>query len=121
MENSKIKLIDKNAIINLPVSSGMIEKLQETVTYFAKDLTEEQLNQYAKELPDYIAISKKEKNFSEPWMYAMTTLTFLLKDIEKQADLQGYSKEVDAQAYIKAFAPIEEDIQPDPQSQSQPE
>jgi hypothetical protein len=121
MENTlpPIKVIDKDAIIKLEIGTGMIERIQEILEYFAKQVTQEQIDKYNVEVVDFEKISRKEKEFTEEWMIPVTTLSFLLKEIEKQADLQGFTKETNMEDYVKAkiseaeaMAPsIEEDNQ----------
>jgi len=121
MENAlpPVKTIPQDAIITLQIGTGMIERLQEVLGYFAKEVTEEQIDKYNQEFVDYDKIAKKEKEFSENWMTPVTTISFFLKEIERQADKQGFTQEVNLEDYVKvkiseaeAIAPsIEEDNQ----------
>lgn len=130
MENTlpPVKVIQKDAIIKLEIGTGIIERLQEVLGYFAKQVTQEQIDKYNVEVADFEKISKKEKEFTEEWMVPVTTLSFFLREIEKQADAQGFTHEANLEDYIKAklseaeaIAPsIEEDNQSTDQSQSQP-
>jgi hypothetical protein len=124
MENTSfppVKLIVKDAVISLPVGTGMIERFQQLFIYLTKDLTDEQYAKYQQEFKDFKAIAKKEKEFSEPWMYPVTTVKFLLDEITKQADLQKVTFEVNLEDYVKAQVAKSENIPPADQSQSQPE
>ena len=121
MENAlpSVKVIQKDAIIKLEIGTSIIEKLQEVLEYFAKQITQEQIDKYSVEAADYDKISRKEKEFTEEWMAPVTTLSFFLKEIQNQADLQGFTKETNLEDYIKAklseaesiFPSIEEDNQ----------
>jgi len=117
------KFIKKDAIVKMDIGAGMIEKLLEVLTYFSKTVTVEQIQKYQNELPAFQEISKKEKEFSEDWMYPVTTMTFFLQEIERQADLQGQTFEGDIEEYIKTSisAASEGDNQSVDQSQLQPE
>lgn len=128
MENvlPPIKVIRQDAVIKLNIGTGMIERLQEVIGYFAKQITDEDLAKYQEEFKDYQKIAKKEKEFSQPWMYPVTTLSFLLQEIEKQADLQGFTSEMQMEEYVKSKIDkpdsfTAKDNQSAPQSQSQPE
>ena len=84
-----IKTINKDAIVNLNLSGGMIEKLLDVLIYFNKQITDEQILKYHQELKSLNDISTNKKQFSEPWMYPVTTLSFFLQEINNAADKQG--------------------------------
>lgn len=86
----KIKMIKKNAIIDVKIGTGFIQKLQQLLIYIASELTPEQLEQYKKETADFKDISHE---FSEPWMNSLTTISILLRDIESEASIQGKTYE----------------------------
>jgi hypothetical protein len=121
MENQlpPFKFIKRDAIVKLEIGAGMIERLLEVLNYFSKNLKEEQIEKYHSELPFFEQIAKKEKEFSEDWMYPVTTLSFFFQELEKQADLQCQTIEGDAEDFIKnSFnESIKEDNQSAPQSQ----
>lgn len=114
MENAlpSVKVIQKDAIIKLEIGTSIIEKLQEVLEYFAKQITQEQIDKYSVEAADYDKISRKEKEFTEEWMAPVTTLSFFLKEIQNQADLQGFTKETNLEDYIKAKLSEAESISP---------
>lgn len=114
MENAlpSVKVIQKDAIIKLEIGTSIIEKLQEVLEYFAKQITQEQIDKYSVEAADYDKISRKEKEFTEEWMAPVTTLSFFLKEIQNQADLQGFTKETNLEDYIKAKLFEAESISP---------
>lgn len=104
MENEKIpvKLIKKDAIVNITIGAGMIEKLVEVLSYFVKNIPSEKIDDYHKQLEDYQKISNKEKEFSEDWMQPVTTLSILLQEVNKQADLQNQTiVEEDLETFLK--------------------
>lgn len=86
----KIKMIKKNAIIDVKIGTGFIQKLQQLLIQIASELTPEQLEQYKKETADFKDISHE---FSEPWMNSLTTISILLRDIESEASIQGKTYE----------------------------
>jgi hypothetical protein len=101
IELPNAKMIRKDAIINLKINTGMLQKIQQLVGYFTKDLTEEQIKKYKEEFPDYKEVSKGVKQFSEPWMYPTTTVIFLLEEIDKAAEQQGLTYEMNLEDYIR--------------------
>ena len=133
MENTalpNVKLIKKDAIVTIKIGTVYIERLQEIMGYFSKMLTEEQIQKYESELQDvapyyYQKADPNEKRFSEDWMGPVTTLSFLFKEIERQADLQGMTFEANLEDYVKSKVndavvtaqTIGEDNQSTPQSQ----
>lgn len=103
------KIIKKDAVINLQVSTGMLQKIQQLAAYFVKDLTEEQITKYKEEFPNYKDISKGEKQFSEPWMYPVTTVRFLLEEIDAAAEKQGLTYEMNLEEFIRGQISNEEE------------
>lgn len=85
----KIKLIKPEAIIDIKIGTGFLQKIQHVLMFLAKDLTPEQLAQYKKEAEEKI-------EFTEEWMHHITTVSTLLKELEINADAQGFSYEIDA-------------------------
>ena len=121
MENTlpPAKVIQKDAIIKLEIGTAMIEMLQEVLGYFAKQVTQEQIEKYTVEVADYDKISKKEKEFTEDWMAPVTTLSFFLREIENQADLQGFTSEINLEDYIKSKISEAEETFPSTEEDSQ--
>jgi hypothetical protein len=85
----KIKMIKKDAVIDLKVGTGFIQKLQKVLMQVAADLTPEQLEQYKKEA---VSVSNGE-DFTEDWMDTLTTISLLIREIETEADKQGHTYE----------------------------
>jgi hypothetical protein len=115
-----LKLIKKDAIINVKISAGLTEKLISCLTFLRKTLSPEQIDKYHEELQFIQDIYRNEKKFSEEWMYAVTTISILLNDIQREAELQGLTTEVSTEDYLKFFI-NKEDNQSADQSQLQPE
>ena len=86
----KIKMIKKDAIVDVRIGTGFIQKLQQLLMHIASELTPEQLEQYKQESANFKDISHE---FSEPWMNSLTTISILLRDIETEANKQGKTYE----------------------------
>jgi len=71
--STSVKMIKKDAVINL----------QHLLFYIGKDLSMEQIEQYKKE-------AEAKQEFSEDWMTHVTTISVLIKEIEKKAEEQGH-------------------------------
>jgi len=84
----KIKMIKPDAIIDIKIGTGFLQKLQNLTVFLVKDLTPEQLETYKTE-------AEANKGFSEEWMDHVTTMSVLLKELETNADTQGFSFEQD--------------------------
>lgn len=84
----KIKMIKPDAIIDIKIGTGFLQKLQNLTIYLTKDLSTEQLEAYKTE-------AEANKGFSEDWMNHVTTMSVLLKELETNADTQGFSYEED--------------------------
>jgi len=89
----KVKMIKKDAIIQIGIGTGFLQQIQKVILFLVKDLKQEQLDEYKKQ-----AELKSKDNtyeFTEEWMVALTTLSVLLRDVEQKADEQGESYEAD--------------------------
>jgi len=89
----KVKMIKKDAIIQIGIGTGFLQQIQKVILFLVKDLKQEQLDEYKKQ-----AELKSKDNtyeFTEEWMVALTNLSFLLRDVEQKADEQGESYEAD--------------------------
>jgi hypothetical protein len=82
----KIKTIKHDAIVKIEIGTGFLQKLQQVFLYLAKDLTQEQLDKYKKEV-------ENQEGFSEDWMNHITTISVLLKEVEERAADQGFVTE----------------------------
>jgi hypothetical protein len=76
-------MIKSDAIIDIKISAGFMQKLQQTLMFIVKDLNEEDLKLY-KEL------AESKQGFTEEWMEALTVISVLLKELEVKADEQGF-------------------------------
>jgi len=86
-------MIKKNAIIEVGIGTGFLQEIQKVILFLVKDLKQEELDDYKKQAE----MKSKDNNhkFTEEWMTALTTLSILLRDVEKKADEQGQSYEAD--------------------------
>jgi hypothetical protein len=116
MENAQMKFIKKDAVVEIKIGAGMIEKIMEVLQYLIKDVKEEDIKEYQKEVSSGANYFQKEKEFSQEWMYPTTILSILIKEFQTQAELQNQVIEKTMEEYIKSM-----DSSPFDQSQSQPE
>ena len=89
----KIKMIKKDAVIQVGIGTGFLQQIQKVVLFLVKDIKQEQLEDYKKQAE--LKSKDNSYEFTEEWMTAFTTLSILLRDIEQKADEQGHSYEAD--------------------------
>jgi len=87
----KIKMIKKDAAVEIKIGAGFLQKIQKIMFYIAGQVTPEQVEQYKKEAENF----KEDSEFSEDWMDHITTISVLIKEIEKEAEKQGFIYEED--------------------------
>lgn len=92
----KIKMIKKDAAIEIKIGAPFLQKIQKLLVYVASTITPEQLEQYKKEAESF----KSDSEFSEDWMEHITTLSILLKEIETKAEEQGFTYDQDLNSAI---------------------
>jgi len=83
-----IKMIKNDALIDIKISTGFMQKLQQLLMFVVKDLKTEDLMLY-KEL------AESKQPFTEDWMEALTVISVLLKELELKAEEQGYTYDGD--------------------------
>lgn len=81
-----VKVIKQDALVNIKVGTGFIQKLQNLLMYIAQDLSEEQLEVYKN-------LTEKKEEYTEDWMNHLYTVSILLKEIEDQAEIQNFISE----------------------------
>lgn len=94
----KIKMVKKDAQITIKIGTGFLQKLQKVMVAMAADLTPEQLELYKTEAQTI----KNGEEFTEPWMDSITTISLLLREIESEADKQGFIYEGDINDAIQS-------------------
>jgi len=82
----KIKMIKKDAIVDIKIGAGFISRLNEILMQLTTDKNKEDLEKYRKE-------AEENKGFSEPWMESATTVGILLREIQNEAEKQGMTYE----------------------------
>lgn len=97
----KVKMIKKDAIVQVGIGTGFLQQIQKVILFLAKDLKQEQLDDYKKQLE--IKAKENDHQFTEEWMDALTTLSILLRDVEEKADEQGHSYEADMSEAISSM------------------
>ena len=81
-------MIKHDAIIDIKIGTGFLQKLQKMLLFMTIDITPEDMELY-KEL------TEKNEELTEPWMEHLSTLSILLKEIETKAEEQGFTYEGD--------------------------
>jgi len=89
----KVTMIKKDAIVQVGIGTGFLQQIQKVILFLAKDLKQEQLDDYKKQAE--LKSKDNTHEFTEEWMNALTTLSILLRDVEKKAEEQGLSYEAD--------------------------
>jgi hypothetical protein len=86
-----LKFLKTDAIVNIGIGSGFVQRIQQIVMYIIKDVPKDKLEEYKQ-------LIKEGKEMNEPWMEHLTTLSVLLREIEVKADEQNLSYEMDEDA-----------------------
>ena len=94
-------MIKKDAITQVGIGTGFLQQIQKVILFLVKDLKEEQLEEYKKQIE--IKSKNNDYEFTEEWMDALTTLSILLRDVEEKADEQGNSYEGDLSDTLSAM------------------
>ena len=84
----KVKMIKHDAVIDIKIGTGFLQKLQKMLLFMTIDLTPEDMELYKK-------LNENNEELTEPWMEHLTTLSILLKEIETKAEEQGFTYEGD--------------------------
>ena len=84
----KIKMIKKDAVVKVDIGTGFIQKIQQLLIHVTNGLTQEDINEYKKLL-------EEKAEFTKDWMEPLTTISILIKEIEQQAEKQGFTYDVD--------------------------
>ncbi len=88
-----IKTIKKEAIVKIEIGMSFFQKLLSIVNKTSEGLTQEQIQKFK----DCISSNKE---FTEPWMETISTVSTLIKLIELKAEEQGFVEEVDVESYF---------------------
>lgn len=87
MEQDKITLIKKDAIIPLSVGSNFIHRIQQALLFFTDDKTDEEMESFNRALLEGTPL--------EGWMVHVETLILLMRGIEESAINNGMTVEQD--------------------------
>ena len=83
-----IKMVKHDALIEIKIGTGFLQKLQQMLLFITKDVTTEDLEKYKQE-------AELKQDFSEEWMEHLTTMSILITEIETKAEEQGFIYEND--------------------------
>jgi hypothetical protein len=85
---SNIKMIKKDAAIQITIGSGFMQKIQAVVLYLVSDRTDEELAEFQRQ-----AVAKEELTLD--WMEHLSTMMLLMNEIETKAEEQGFTYDAD--------------------------
>ncbi len=85
---SNIKMIKKDAAIQITIGSGFMQKIQAVVLYLVSDRTDEELAEFQRQ-----AVAKEELTLD--WMEHISTMMLLMNEIETKAEEQGFTYDAD--------------------------
>lgn len=85
---TSVKMIKKDAVIKIGIGTGFLQNLQKILFYIASDLTKEQLEEYKRQ-------AEAREEFTEDWMTHLTTISILIRELEKAAEEQGHTYDGD--------------------------
>lgn len=89
----KVKMIKKDAKISIEVGTGFLQKLQKLFYYLTANVGIEDIKKYQE-------LVESKQPFTEDWMDHLTTISILLKELEDNAEKQGFTYEEDLQNVI---------------------
>lgn len=101
-ENPLIKMVKKDAIVDVKIGAGMLQLIHQSIMLLTKDRTPEDLEKFKKEMEAFNS-SPLEVSFSEDWMSIIMTLSLLVKEIETKAVEQNLTTEIPLEDLIKSF------------------
>ena len=85
---SSIKMIKKDAAIQVTFGSGFIQKIQAIVVHMVNERTDEELAEFQR-----LAVAKEELTLD--WMEHLSTMMLLMNEIESHAEQQGFTYDAD--------------------------
>jgi hypothetical protein len=85
---SNIKMIKKDAAIQITIGSGFMQKIQAVVLHMVSDRTDEELAEFQRQ-----AVAKEELTLD--WMEHLSTMMLLMNEIETKAEEQGFTYDAD--------------------------
>lgn len=85
---SNIKMIKKDAAIQITIGSGFMQKIQAVVLHMVSERTDEELAEFQRQ-----AVAKEELTLD--WMEHLSTMMLLMNEIETKAEEQGFTYDAD--------------------------
>lgn len=85
--DTTVKMIKKDAQINITFGTPFIQKLQALLFFITKDVSDEDLLRYKQ-------IVENKEEFQEDWMDALFTVVSLIGEVERIADQTGQTTSV---------------------------
>jgi hypothetical protein len=89
----KVKMIKKEAVIKIEIGTAFLQKIQKLFYYITANAGIEDIKRYEE-------LAKNNQPFDEDWMEHLTTISSLLRELEENADKQGFIYEEDLQNVI---------------------
>lgn len=87
----KVKMIKSDALIDIQIGTGFMQKLQQLLLFITKDVDVDEIKAY-KDIVD------AKIPFTEEWMEHLTVVSVLLKELEEKAEEQGFIYEDDIES-----------------------
>ena len=100
MEDQKLEIIDPDAIVDIKISTGFYNKLQEVLQYLSSGKSAAEMNAVYAQI--------KEQKITDSYADVMQTLFILLKEFQVQANNGGFVREMtkaEAEAMLKEKFP----------------
>jgi len=85
---SNIKMIKKDAAIQITIGSGFMQKIQAVVLHMVSERTDEELAEFQRQ-----AVAKEELTLD--WMEHLSTMMLIMNEIEIKAEEQGFTYDAD--------------------------
>jgi hypothetical protein len=85
---SNIKMIKKDANIQVTFGSGFIQKIQAIVVHMVNERTDE-------ELVEFQRLAQANEELTLEWMEHLATMMLLMNEIELKAEEQGFTYDAD--------------------------
>lgn len=89
MATTTVTMMKKDAVINLQIGAGFLQKIQHVLSWMASDRKPEELDEFKS------LIQKGETEFLEDWMDHLFTLSALVRTLEAEAIKQNATYEQD--------------------------
>ena len=88
-----VRIITKEALVDIKVSSGYYKRFQLLVDLIGKNKTPEELESAKQQI--------KDQKITEEWVYHMETVLIFCRDFEQLATANGFTKELPLSEALK--------------------